>query len=273
MSLAKYLNIYKVIHMKKNATNYEALQARINGNSAQSLDFISWIFQDFNLGSNINIVEFCCGTGKQSTEFLNRIDDGSHLYVYDIEQESLDYLVSQVDDSKKNNITCECLDFSDHNLVEQKLPDTIDLFFCSYGLYYNKDVRGILDVIKKRLSKNAQVVVVGPYGDNNEELFSFLEECGVQIESFVRQSSQPFMVEVVVDWMSRYFKDISLSTVRNVVTWKSWEDVFDYWKNSTFYDEKLEEVVKDKLQVFFSANTQFTNSKFIMKAVAKDELE
>lgn len=252
---------------KENATRHDALMARIAGNANQTLDFIGWVFDGIEIPDSANIVEVCCGTGKQTVEFAKRLTPGSSIYAFDIEQASLDHLESQLDDGVRDKVHTQCLDFNDYAL-EDSLPERIDVFFCSYGLYYNNDAMKFLDRIRRRLSENGQIIIVGPYGRNNGELFGFLEDCGVTINDYIIYTAQRFMIEVV-DWMSYNFKKVQIDIERNSVAWDSTDGVFSYWKNSTFFDENLQDTVRSRINEHFASNERFINTKYIMKATAK----
>jgi len=253
---------------KKNATSSDALLARIQGNSSQTLDFVGWIFDGLIIHDNSNIVEFCCGTGKQTLEFVKRYAPSSNIYAFDIEQSSIDHLESQIEESLKKNTTCRCLDFNNFKKVKENLPESIDVFFCSYGLYYNNHALEFLTLIKSRLTENGQIIIVGPYGKNNGELYDLLNECDVTIDEHILYTSQRFMIEII-DWMTDHFKDMEIKTERNFIAWDSADKVFSYWKNSTFYNADLQDTVKKRLDKHFKLHTEFINSKFIMKAKAK----
>lgn len=253
-----------------NAVKSSALINRIKYNSSQSLDFIEWIFSGIDIKENSNIVEFCCGTGKQTFEFVKRVDECSSVFAFDIEADSVKHVNNNLPECKLQSFECSVLDFNDFNMVECKLPDYIDLFFCSYGLYYNNRPLDFLELIMERLNEDSQIVIVGPYGNNNNELFSFLERFGVQIGHYVKYTSSTFMPEVIVPWMCDNFKDISITTEKNLVTWNSVESVYNYWVNSTFYDSELDSIIKDELECFFESRGSFDNYKYLMKAICKN---
>ncbi|MDD3311830.1 methyltransferase domain-containing protein [Pseudodesulfovibrio sp.] len=252
---------------KQNATRRDALLARIEGNASQALDFVGWIFQGLDIPDNANIVECCCGTGKQTLEFARRLTPGSRIHAFDIEQKSLDYLTGQLDEAVRDRVEARRLDFNDFEAVTAAFPDRIDLFFCSYGLYYNKDFARLLGLVRDRLSETGRITVVGPYGRNNDELFSFLQACGVGIDDYIVYTAQRFMADVV-NWMSDNLKDVRSTTERNPVAWDSADKVFGYWENSTFHDPALRDAVAERLAEHFRTHDTFINCKYLMKATA-----
>lgn len=258
-----------IMNEKKNATSHNALMARINGNQSQSLDFINWIFKEIDIPNDATIVEFCCGTGKQTLEFVKRLTPGSRIHAFDIEQQSLDLIASQLNAPQKNQVELTCLDFNNAAKTEAALPKKIDLFFCSYGLYYHTNALKFLEMILPRLTSNGQLTIVGPYGKNNEELFTLLGECGVKIDDFVLYTSQRFMKEITA-WMAYHFKYTVTETECNAITWDTKDQVTEYWKNSTFYEAALKEQVENRLNTHFTRNKTFVNNKYVMKVTAKN---
>src|SRR5882762_4466499 len=143
-------------------------------------------------------------------------------------------------------------------------PPNFNLVFCAYGLYYSQDPRKTLDEALTWLKPNGRIVVVGPYGPNNGQLFEMVQASGVTLSEAVVFSSAKFMLETVIPWASLHFKTVKVSTMVNPVRWASPERVLNYWQNTTFYDAARKTAFEKVLQEHFAEHGQFVNEKWVM---------
>jgi hypothetical protein len=114
------------------------------------------------------------------------------------------------------------------------------------------------------------MVVIGPFGSNNEQLFSLVEQAGAKIDEEIKFTSGRFMDEVVFPWMTLNFSSIEARTTCNDVIWGSVEDILIYCQSTTYYRDELRDIFVDLAQAEMSANNgKFLNRKWIMSLVAK----
>lgn len=258
--------------MKKQATDTQDLIARIKSNGAQELNFMDWVFSGLSINPDAKIVELCSGSGMQTARLAGLLGAGGRVWACDINSSSLEKMSSGLASNLNQKVEKVCVDFNERNKLLGLLPAKFDLCFCSYGLYYNHDVPGLLNDVKPRLSDHGQIIVVGPFGDNNGELFSFLELCGVRIDAYVKFTCQPFMNEVLLKWATSNYKQIQIDTIKNQVRWQNSDTVLRFWRSSTFYDEKYDSAVSEKLKEWFKKHDTFVNTKWIMRVVIQNAL-
>lgn len=249
--------------MKKNnrASNSKFLEERIKQNEKnQSLDLNKWAFSKIKKSNKkIKILELCCGTGRQ-TKFLNDWFPNSEIHALDISKESLNQITKQkFYYSKKIKLINSDLDsfFISNNEV-------YDLIFVSYGLYYAKNVDKVINYVFKSLNTGGDFIVLGPYGENNEKLFSLLEKSGQKINDFVRFSSSDFMTKTLLNRSFGLSSKIVIHTAINTIKWTSIIDVIEYWRNSTFYNENYLDQVKSNMMLEFNKSNYFKIEKHIM---------
>jgi threonine dehydrogenase-like Zn-dependent dehydrogenase len=139
-----------------------------------------------------------------------------------------------------------------------------DLIFCAYGLYYSRHPRKTLDEAITWLKPQGRIVVVGPYGPNNKQLFDVVEASGVVLGDAVVYSSQKFMLETVIPWATLNFQSVRISTMVNPVRWSTPERVLNYWQNTTFYDAARKPDFEKLLEKHFAEHGQFVNEKWVM---------
>jgi ubiquinone/menaquinone biosynthesis C-methylase UbiE len=251
------------------------LERRIAANqSSQGIDFNRWIFQGMQFPPEGNLLELCCGTGTQTERFLRGLKGKGRYIGLDKSGKALDLIREKIPPDQASRMTLLC---SDMDLLGSSLKDhglgslKFDLVFCSYGLYYSSDVPNLLSEAETYLRKDGQMIIVGPYGPNNESLFSTLEEAGVRIPDYVRYTSQDFMHDTVLPWGTLHFTSLSIRTLVNPVVWTSVDQVLAYWKNSTFLDpDRIPEVI-DRLKEHFAGSSTFVNRKYVMMVVMKHE--
>lgn len=251
----------------------DMLVNRININAkSQSLDFNSWVFDGFSFPRNAKILEICCGTGKQTHLFLDRLGPEAVVTAVDASKESIDRLRESLaipNDNRLQLVNCDMDALVDN--VLQRQATKYDLIFCSYGLYYSRDVAALLSGLKNFLSKEGTMVVVGPFGPNNEQLFNLVEQTGTRIDEEIKFTSGQFMYEVVFPWMSLNFSSIGTRTTYNDVIWENVEDILTYCRSTTYYREELRDVFVGLARAEMNrSNGKFLNKKWIMSLVAKD---
>ena len=220
-----------------NETKTDFLITRINQNeNYQTVDINKWAFEKIK-GSNkeINILELCCGTGKQ-TDYLIRMFPNANISCLDISIEAINTVKNNFKNNSKQmkfyNMGID--DFFNKNKKEY------DIIFCSYGLYYSSNIDFVLDKINISLSPTGKLIVMGPYGDNNKPLFDILLGLNVNIPSLVISSSSTFMFEKVLADTIRNFSETHIYTTQNNILWENIGSVMSYWKNSTFFDAVVE---------------------------------
>jgi ubiquinone/menaquinone biosynthesis C-methylase UbiE len=244
------------------------LDTRIAENTAaQEIDLVSWIFERIPVKRGDRVLELCCGTGSQTLRLVDLVGEKGKVVAVDISKDALDTVKSKLNASQKNKTTTleanldklgEALDKA--GLQEERF----DLIFCAYGLYYGAEPKQVLQEAKNRLNQNGRIVIVGPFGPNNFQLFAGLRKIGVDIPPFVIYASQDFMYQLVVPWAAENFSSIHIATVVNHTKWTSPESIMNYWKNTIFYEAKSAGAFNNLLIKHFKNHTEFINEKWIM---------
>lgn len=257
------------------ASEADCLIKRIAANkAAQQIDLGQWIFERLAIASGYRVLELCCGTGAQTMSLLSLVGDVGHVVALDLSQKALESLSEKIDANLASRITLIESNMDDFSSALENigLPKTyFDLVFCGYGLYYSQDAIKLLTESKSWLKPEGAMVIVGPYGFNNESLFKILRQCDVNIPDYVIYTSQDFMHQVVVPWATINFRSIRIATLINPIRWTSWDEVVSYWQNSTFYDPMKLNTVKQVMREHFIRNTEFVNHKWIMMVLMSNE--
>jgi ubiquinone/menaquinone biosynthesis C-methylase UbiE len=253
--------------MTSRATQAELLEQRIAENRAsQEVDLVSWIFDRVPVRDNDHVLELCCGTGGQTLRMLSTLGDNGRVFALDVSREALDTVSARAgaDHAKLVPIQSTLENFSSA-LEGRGLPrPSFDLIFCAYGLYYSRDAVLTLNEALSWLKKDGRIVVVGPFGPNNGQIFDLVRASGATISDAVLSSSERFMTEVVVPWAAVKFCSTRVSAMVNAVRWATPERVLNYWKNTTFYSAEHQQELEKRLQQHFAAHGEFVNEKWVM---------
>lgn len=248
------------------ATQAEFLEQRIAENAAaQEIDLPTWIFERVQVSPGDRVLELCCGTGGQTLPMLDRVGESGSVVAVDISRAALDTLASKAG-ARSNRLTCleTSLEGFSSALEEKDVGSGFDLVFCAYGLYYSSDVLRTLQEAKSKLNSHGRIVVAGPFGPNNKQLFDLVRASGVTISEPVVYSSEKFMLQTVVPWGAENLASIAVHTMVNPVRWATPERVLNYWQNTTFYDAARRGEFERRLQAHFAVHPQFVNQKWVM---------
>ena len=249
------------------ATQAELLEQRIAENTAaQEIDLATWIFERVNVRPGDRVLELCCGTGGQTLPILERVGNDGKVVALDISKTALDTLASKAE-AYSDRLTC--VEGNLENVAATlrdalPVPMDFDWIFCAYGLYYSSDAQRTLREARSRLKPDGRIVVVGPFGPNNKQLFDLVRESGVAIAEPVVFSSEQFMLQTVLPWAARNFESVAVHSMVNPVRWNSAERVMNYWQNTTFYDAARRDDFKRLVHAHFAEQAVFLNEKWVM---------
>ena len=252
------------------ATQAELLEQRIAENAAsQEIDLATWIFERMRVQPGDQVLELCCGTGGQTIPLIERVGSSGQVVALDISPKALSALRSKVGAANQERfklVECGLDNFSSSLRDAQFQPGSFDLVFCAYGLYYSADVQGTLDQARSWLKPEGRIVVVGPFGPNNQPLFELVRASGIQLAETVTYSSERFMLQTVLPWGVRNFASTAVYTMVNPVRWATPERVLNYWQNTTFYDAEKRPAFEQLLEAHFAGQGVFVNEKWVMLA-------
>jgi ubiquinone/menaquinone biosynthesis C-methylase UbiE len=232
--------------MKVNATKTSALKNRILSQANQTLNLNEWVFSHLDGINDVNILELCCGTGAQ-TKFLAQLMGNGTLDCVDVNQETIEENRSKINDDRVN------YHVSNIDNVKKYLPRSVDMVFSSYGFYYSSDPVVLHKELSNHLTENGRFVLVGPVLGNNDELYSIVHAIGGDISDDVMYSSERFMLEMQRVFLE-FYEIVNFHRVKNKVYYDSVDDLFKYWKSTTFYDPKMKKEFISKAEEFYEAN-------------------
>jgi len=260
--------------MTSRATQAELLEQRIAENrQSQEIDLVEWIFERVRIEPADQVLELCCGTGGQTLRMLSSLGESGRVVALDTSAAALETLTQKTsgEESRKLTTVQASLDELFPALERSGFRGrSFDLVFCAYGLYYSQNPEKTLDEAFASLKPRGRIVVVGPYGPNNRQLFELVQASGVTLGEAVVSSSQRFMLKTAIPWAALRFESVRVSTMVNPVRWATPERVLNYWQNTTFYDAARKPAFEALLERHFAEHGQFVNEKWVMMVEMQD---
>lgn len=249
------------LHQKARSTG--DLEVRLDANAKfGSANLHEWIFRQFALPNDAVILELGCGTGLQ-TEIMSRLCKEGTIYATDPAKDSLDVIAAK----RLANVKTACLDMD--ALAPLPLKEKFfDAVFCAYAFYYSKTPAALIEALAPLLKPQGKFVVVGPYGDNNRELWNLIESV-YPIGEEILYSQNEFMTDTVERTCKRFFSNISKTFFENTVSYPTPEALFAYIAASTTYKEEKKKELKAAIEAAFRISAPFVVTKKAMCLVAE----
>lgn len=252
------------------ATSTENLKKRSNVNvTFGTNNFDTWVDSLIDKIKFATVLDVCCGTGNQLLKYASRINP-LNIVGIDISKKSLQTADKRLQSVgaggyKLKLVSMEKM-FEDVDIRTTKF----DLISCFYGLYYSRDVSKTIIQMIDHLSKNGTLLIVGPYGKNNANLFEIVQRY-FSLPEMVKRSSTTFMEYEVFLVLSKKL-EVVVETFVNPVCFPDAKLVIDYWRASTFYSALHKESVAKAIKEHFKKYGTFIVEKHIMAYIAKRKL-
>jgi ubiquinone/menaquinone biosynthesis C-methylase UbiE len=243
------------------------LSGRIDANKRfAGADFEAWMRGLVADLDTTRVLDICCGTGNQLVLYADK-PDCAHLAGLDRSPQSLDAARQRVADTTFAGALDLCAGDMDATFDQPGIAGTAyDLISCCYGLYYARDVAALLDNALRHLTAHGRLMIVGPWGANNQNLFDIL--CRhVTLPELVVRSATSFMSDEIVPHLSAQAPVVS-ETFVNPVADPDVDAVLAYWRRTTFYDADAEDAVRADLEARFAETGSFIVEKHVMAVIA-----
>jgi ubiquinone/menaquinone biosynthesis C-methylase UbiE len=232
-----------------------------------SKDFNSWskeLVDKIKFGS---VLDLCCGTGNQLVLYARKAGVRKIVGV-DLSREALGVAKNRLQEInptaeislKKNSM--EKI-FSAPGIKD----NGFDLISCFYGLYYSRDVNKTLEEMIDHVPNGGHILIVGPHGANNSNLFGLLEK-HFKLPDLVKSSSSTFMEQEVVPVLKRQFS-VKTEYFLNRIRYPDAKSLFEYWRASTFFSPSHEDAVLNDIKLYFNKKRGFIVEKHVMALTAK----
>ena len=233
------------------ATNAKDLNERLLSNTRfSSSNLHEWIFHQFTVRPADNILELCCGTGTQTEIFAQLCTRGT-IYAIDASKDATGS-IKEKNMSQVRTITMDMDDLTNLPMPEQ----FFDIVFCSYGLYYSHDSETLLRYLYRLLKSGGCLIIVGPYGDNNKELWELIQRV-YPIDKDILFTCTGYMSELVEPVLKSCTPRVHATYFENQVEYPTPESLLSYINASTVYKSEYRDQLKKEIKSAFLKKTPF----------------
>lgn len=216
MSVIQDSNIVK--EQYKNSTN---LKTRISIHEKYSVNkkgFGNWIFDQYNIKENYNILELGCGNGDMWVNHINDLPKETILTLTDFSKGML--LEAKNNLLKNDNILFKQVDI-------QNVPfsdNSFNIVVANMMLYHVPDLDKALSEVK-RVLKNDGVFYCATYGENGiaEHIQDLLADYGVK-----KDSNKVFTLQNGEEILSKHFSSVQKSIYKDHLEVTNTDDLIEY---------------------------------------------
>lgn len=251
--------------LRDRAVSSNNLSDRYQGNQTFGKhDFSAWSKSLIDGLQFTRVLDICCGTGNQLVLYAAK-PGVKDIWGVDLSQESLDRASERIKDTAADvHLVCSNIDEFFDTLEKDA---TFDLISCFYGLYYSEDTPKLLGKMQEHLDKDGRILIVGPYGKNNYNLFEIIERYSPIPEAVVWGSNHYMEKEVFPCLEASCI--VEQKEFVNEIEYPGAGDVIKYWQASTFYSAVHEKEVAKDLEKEFAENGTFIVEKHVKAYIAK----
>lgn len=250
------------MHEKETSQITSQLNSRIQTNKKfGSIDLDEWLFEKLEIKNGHNVLDVGCGTGNHIIKLAEFFPEGNY-YGIDISKNSI-IGANKAAEQKKLNVKFICGDASEASLLEDGF---FDLIISVYALYYVRDAKSLLAILKKKLKKNGRIAVMSPYKGNNNEWYSFLSHF-MKIPKEVESIADNFMGNEVLPFANANFSSVQTFHFQNRVTIPSFEHLRKYWVSNVYHKEEFDKEFEKHAKEFFTKKNEFVITKKALLAI------
>lgn len=238
------------------------LKSRISTNRQfGSVDLDEWLLGKLDIKQNCNVLDVGCGTGNHLIKIAGLFPKGNYHGI-DVSKNSIN---DANEKAKEKNIKIKfiCGDASDASLLENRF---FDIIMSIYALYYVKDAKKLLSILKTKLRKNGKIAVMAPYKGNNSEWYSFLLTF-MKIPAEIESIANNFMDKEVIPFAKSNFHNVQTFSFENIVTVPSYEDLKKYWLSNVYHKDEFDKDFENNAKEFFRKNKSFVIAKKALLAI------
>lgn len=233
------------------AINTNRLNERLKFNKKfQNNKFSNWVKNKLGtISKKENILDLGCGNGEQSFYFAKKNTKGN-LYSVDLSKESIVFLKNKI---KRKNFFPLCMNMDKIEILKNNFFTLIN---SCYSFYYSKNINKLFFKCYSLLKKDGKLIVTTPMAPH----------------AIVNLAKKVHPVDKkVLDSLILYKKIIKLMKVKkmkikifyfnSLITIKNHSDLYNFYKNSTFYNEQFKLVLLKKMENIFKKKSLFLHKK------------
>lgn len=219
-----------------------------------------------------DVVDLCCGTGKQSIPFAVRVGGSGSVL-------GLDVTPGLLERAREHAGGLPQITFQQHdcNLPLPAEAASKDLISCCFAIYYIWDLNRLVLEVHRVLRPGGRFFVIGPAGDNNYQLRQLHVAVSgkPEPEKIIRRRLR--IENEVLPFMGAHFSRVDLGHFRNELTFPDVESFIGYYRSTillrdTEQDsarrEELARRMGERVAEIIKAEGSFAISKSYLAALA-----
>jgi len=244
MSDATQTSIYSN-DVKERSVSTENLQQRLLINKKyQSKNFSDWLFNRLNVVSGEIILDVGCGTGAQTSRFLENIGQNGQVDALDISESSVTFLNERhKDEARLNAVVADManLEWLTKTTFKNKY---YSLAHASYSIYYSPSRMSVLNLMAARILPTGRVAVftpVAPHGmveiaRNFSKIPQAIDDCFAFGKNFLEPEFRKLFWEVEIHFFQ---SEMIIDSIT---------DFIDFYRATTYYDVEAEQQLRSYAQ-------------------------
>lgn len=232
---------------RRRATDSTALDTRaaLTGTLA-ARDLEAFMLSLLELEQGERIADIGCGRGKQLFVYAEAVGPRGHALGLDVSPESIEHVRRTAQERGLAQVAAVQVDM---DAITPAMLDGFDAVVSAYAFYYAQRPVEILAAARAGLRPGGRVLIVAPVAGNNQEFFDILTRHAEIPRNIL--DSHGFLPDIVLPACRRLFDTAELVPFPNVVTFESPDPLLQWWRSSTFFDERaVDPVTRDVHDAF-----------------------
>ena len=209
-------------------TDSKKLATRLSLNKkTQKFDFSEWLFNIFpKINKNFNILDLGCGTGKQTSFFLDKVDSSGSVCAIDASIESINSIPND------ERLRKFAIDFNNIDELGKVLNiNNYQIINSTYAIYYANNPLQLIKTMKERfLADQGKMIISGPTWPH--DLYTLvIKEFGENSEI---TKTINFMENALTPFLKTLLGSYELHFLNNSTVFKSADEAVTFVKNTTY---------------------------------------
>ena len=212
--------------------------------SKNKLGFNNWIFSNYQIADEVNVLELGCGTGELWKSNIDSIDKMKQLVITDFSKDMVRTTRSVI--GNRDNVNYEIMDIQKISFEDE----TFDIVIANMLLHHVNDIPKALSEVN-RVLKIGGIFYCATFGENgvvNYLASLFKDEVNQDLEN------KTFTLQNGKRYLSRYFNSVDTLLYDDELQVTSMDDLAKYiqsFKGISEIGSLEEEVIRKRLEVHF----------------------
>ena len=237
--------IDKVIEQYKNHDNLDIRVELHKKYSKNKLGFNNWIFSNYQLTGELNVLELGCGTGELWKSNLNSINKMKQLIITDFSNDMVE--TTKLVIGNRDNVNYERMDIQNISFENE----TFDIVIANMLLHHVNDIDKAISEVNRVLKKGG-IFYCATFGENgvvNYLANLFKDEVNQDLEN------KTFTLQNGKSYLSRYFNSVDTLLYDDELQVTSIDDLVKYiqsFKGISEIGSLEEEIIRKRLESEFN---------------------